>query len=71
MGLEKGANGLIFLQRISPEIRPIIPIIHPISQNHFFFKDKYFLQKNIDKIQPSKLITLKNKFSFKKYFIMR
>ena len=29
MGLEKGVNGLIVWQRISPEI-------HPISQNHFF-----------------------------------
>ena len=36
MGLEKGANGLIVLQRISPEIHPIIPKIHPISQNFFF-----------------------------------
>ena len=63
MGLEKGANGLIVWQRISPEIHPIIPKIDLTSHNHFF--------KAIDKIHPINPITLKNKFSFKKYSIMR
>ena len=43
MGLEKGANGLIVSQRISPEIHPIIPKNHPISHNNFF-NDKFYLK---------------------------
>ena len=42
MGLEKGKNGLIGWQRISAEIHPIIPKIHPISQNQFFKKIAIF-----------------------------
>ena len=60
MVLEKGANGLIVWQRISPEIHIIIPKIHPISQNHFFKKLVFF--KAIVKIHPINPISLKNKF---------